>query len=93
LSLILHELATNAAKHGVLSGGGGMTVTWALHESFELEWTESGGPALSGNPSRIGFGSRLIRHVVERELGGSVHIDYRPEGLRCSLRAPAAKLD
>ncbi|GLS45437.1 sensor histidine kinase [Methylobacterium brachythecii] len=89
LSLILHELATNAAKYGSLSQESGrVSVSWTVvrvngETTFRLVWTERDGPAVSP-PSRRGFGSRLI----ERGLaGGSVAIDYAPEGLTCTLEA------
>jgi two-component sensor histidine kinase len=93
LSMVLHELATNAAKHGSLSGNGMVTIKWTTNRKFELEWIESGGPAVIKNPVRIGFGSKLIKQVVERELGGSVQIEYRPEGLLCRLVMPSNSID
>ncbi|GEP00195.1 sensor histidine kinase [Methylobacterium haplocladii] len=90
LSLILHELATNAAKYGSLSQAGGhVSVVWAVDgagedATFRLTWTERGGPTIAP-PSRKGFGSRLI----ERGLaGGTVRTEYAPEGVSCRLEAP-----
>jgi two-component sensor histidine kinase len=93
LSMVLHELATNAAKHGSLSGNGMVTIKWTTNGKFELEWNESGGPAITKNSDRIGFGSKLIKQVVERELGGSVQIEYRSEGLLCRLLIPSNSID
>ncbi|WP_394886058.1 sensor histidine kinase (plasmid) [Mesorhizobium sp. AaZ16] len=93
LSMVLHELATNAAKHGSLSGNGMVTIRWTTNGKFELEWIESGGPAVINNPVRSGFGSKLIKQVVERELGGSVQIEYRPVGLLCRLVMPSNSID
>lgn len=90
LSLILHELATNAAKYGSLSRPDGRVgVIWSIvgtgdETAFRLVWTERGGPPVTP-PSRKGFGSRLI----ERGLaGGSAQTDYAPEGVTCTLEAP-----
>ncbi|MCE4225687.1 PAS domain-containing protein [Methylobacterium sp. C25] len=88
LSMILHELATNAAKYGSLSQENGrVSVSWSIvgttETTFRLAWVERDGPPVS-TPSRKGFGSRLI----ERGLaGGSVTTDYAPEGLTCTLEA------
>jgi PAS domain S-box-containing protein len=83
LALVLHELATNAVKHGALSNGTGLvSVTWKPNETDPLTgmlaWEETGGPPV-GEPKRQGFGSRLI----QRALGGDcqVGLDYRPAGL------------
>ncbi|MDP4023082.1 HWE histidine kinase domain-containing protein [Methylobacterium sp. NEAU 140] len=91
LALLLHELATNAAKYGALSADTGhVAVAWTVEgageAAFRLAWTESGGPPAAA-PTRKGFGTRLI----ERGLaGGSVRSDYRPEGLVCTLSTPLA---
>jgi len=86
LSLILHELATNAVKYGALSSAAArLAVRWSVSEDHELDltWTETGGPPVSP-PSREGFGSRLIgRMVRSMGEGGS---EYRPEGLVFRLR-------
>jgi PAS domain S-box-containing protein len=83
LSLLLHELATNAAKYGALSNSSGIvSIEWettGLHENADhiLRWTETGGPAVVA-PQRKGFGSRLIGMGLG---SGGVKLDYRPEGL------------
>ena len=98
LGLVLHELATNAAKHGSLSvAEGRLDVTWSLADAapgqrqLELRWREHGGPAVSPATTR-GFGSTVIRASVERQLKGAVDIDWRPEGLVCNLVLPAEQL-
>ncbi len=87
LSLALHELATNAAKHGALSRPDGrVALRWTADEGkFCLQWRESGGPPVK-QPSRSGFGSRLLR-LLMRDLRGTVELDYDPAGLRCKLAA------
>ena len=95
LAMALHELATNAAKHGALSSPTGhVAVGWAPAEDggLLLRWTEAGGPALDGPPARIGFGSSVVRNTVERQLGGAVAFDWLPEGLVATLSLPPAQL-
>ncbi|HEV7309379.1 PAS domain S-box protein [Ensifer sp.] len=91
VSLALHELATNAAKYGALSTAEGrVSIAWSLHEDaparLTLRWSESGGPAVK-EPSRTGFGSRLIKTLLAAELNGKVKITYRPEGVVCEVDA------
>ena len=89
LSMVFHELATNAVKYGALSTPDGtVTVVWhvdplALHR-LTLHWEERGGPSVSP-PSRTGFGSRLIAASLKSDLGGEARFDYRPTGLVCVL--------
>jgi PAS domain S-box-containing protein len=84
MSLALHELATNAVKFGSLSTEvGRVEVTWRRTDDggLELLWQESHGPAVVA-PTRRGFGTTLLEKVTGRELGGSVRVDYRTEGVR-----------
>jgi PAS domain S-box-containing protein len=87
LALVVHELATNAAKYGALSGTGVVEVTWREEDDGRvvLDWTERGGPKVTGAPGRRGFGSKLIERVVAGDLGGAAAFDYRPEGLSARL--------
>ena len=90
MALIFHELATNALKYGALSAPEGrVALTWtydAESRDLALAWTESGGPPVSP-PTRRGFGSRLIERSLRGELKGAATMDYRPEGLVCTMRA------
>lgn len=90
MALILHELATNALKYGALSNAEGrVRLAWTYipeTRSLEVAWTESGGPPVSP-PTRKGFGSRLIERSLRGEMKGETTVDYRPDGLRCVLRA------
>ena len=93
LGLILHELATNAAKYGALSSENGQVeIVWKMvraadgRQRLHLEWHERGGP-LVREPARRGFGSRLVERSVSADLGGTVEMDWRPEGLRCTISA------
>ena len=90
LGLAVHELATNAAKYGSLSvPGGKVTVRWSqINDTLaKIEWIESDGPPVS-QPQRRGFGTDLIEKIVAHELRHPVELDFRPEGVRCSLLVP-----
>ncbi|TPM30852.1 PAS domain S-box protein [Mesorhizobium sp. B2-3-4] len=100
LALAVNELATNALKYGALSTPGGrVTIEWALHPAQETSgaarliwrWREQGGPPVTP-PTRRGFGRFLIERVLGTDFGGSVQIDYRPDGVECVLDAPAPQL-
>jgi PAS domain S-box-containing protein len=89
LTLAFNELATNAAKYGALSEPAGrVTLTWREQaQAIELLWRETGGPPVSA-PVRLGFGSRLIDHVIAYEFDGESKLAYAPEGLTCRMRLP-----
>jgi PAS domain S-box-containing protein len=91
LALVLHELATNAAKYGALSTSAGrVALRWTIaKENLHFEWEESGGPPVS-TPSRRGFGTRSVIASVESQLGGKADFDWRPAGMLCRLTAPRA---
>lgn len=93
LSLALHELGTNALKYGALSEGKGhVEIVWRVEDGrFALRWRESGGPPVR-QPTRRGFGSRLIERGLAAELRGQVKIEYRPEGVVCVIEAPLDSL-
>lgn len=88
LALAVHELATNAVKHGALSTlAGRVEVSWtADDERLRLVWRESGGPPVAG-ARRRGFGVRLLEQGLAAELGGAVTLDFQPEGLICRMDA------
>jgi two-component sensor histidine kinase/CheY-like chemotaxis protein len=92
VAICVHELLTNALKYGALSTpAGAVSLTWKLHaDSFVLNWTESGGPSVQ-QPSRNGFGVRVIVANLE-SLGGSADFDWRPKGLCCQLTIPSSNL-
>jgi len=89
LALALHELATNAAKHGALSSiNGKLGVTWQLRpDALVLQWNESGGPPITPPTSRS-FGLRVIRASIEQQLSGEATFDWDPKGLHCSFSIP-----
>jgi PAS domain S-box-containing protein len=86
IALALHELATNAAKHGALSSlKGKVGLTWQLEaDTLTLHWAESGGPPIK-TPSARSFGLKVIKASIEQQLGGQATFDWNPRGLRCDL--------
>jgi two-component sensor histidine kinase len=97
LALVLHELATNAVKHGALSMVRGRIVLTArvldqrAGRALELVWREENGPAVLP-PAREGFGMSLLARVAKRQHHGRLQLDWRPEGLLCRLLLPAAEV-
>lgn len=91
LAMALHELCTNAAKYGALSTEqGNVDLRWTTTDDrFRLRWAESGGPTVTA-PKQAGFGARLIEHGLADELQGEVRLDYRPQGVVCTIDAPLA---
>jgi PAS domain S-box-containing protein len=93
LSMALHELVTNASKHGSLSvPGGRVDLTWSVSRTQQgltltLDWTERDGVPPRRH-RRPGFGSRLINMVIERQLNGQVQQTFGPEGLTARLIVP-----
>jgi len=86
IAVVLHELATNAAKYGALSGvEGQVTLDWsqAADGLLTLHWTEKGGPPVKA-PARHGFGGRVIERMIGG-LKGKAHFDWRPEGIVCEI--------
>lgn len=83
LALVIHELATNAAKYGALAGTcGQLRVMTALDDHrLHLVWTETGGPAVAGPPTRQGFGTLLADRALGLPLGAAVKQVWAPSGL------------
>ena len=96
VSMIAHELATNATKYGALSAAGGrVTLSWWREEAagtLRLRWAETGGPPVPGPPGRRGFGSRVIETVVVSQLGGTVARQWEADGLVCDIALPLARV-
>jgi PAS domain S-box-containing protein len=91
LALALHELCTNAVKYGALSKDRGrVAVQWTVREDspehLRLLWSEHDGPAVSP-PDGRGFGSVLLEQALTAELGAEVRMEFRPEGLCCTIEA------
>ena len=89
LSLVIQELATNAAKYGALSKSGSrISIKWSVNsEEVDLHWREENGP-LVNQPQRRGFGTELIERSVAFDLKGKVIFDFLPNGLHCVIRFP-----
>ena len=91
LSMILHELYTNAVKYGALcTNEGQIEVDWDVDgEMIELTWRELGTPCEAPEASGNGFGQRMIAMSVKSDLGGTIERDWRSDGLTATLRFPA----
>ena len=93
LSIAFNELATNAVKYGALSNAAGsILVEWTTETASTgkrllLSWKEDGGPKVKA-PAHKGFGSRVLERGLAHELEGAVHLDYRPDGLVCTMDIP-----
>lgn len=95
LAMVLHELATNAVKHGALSSATGrVLVSWetvaAGHDSpvvMTLRWEEQGGPAITAEPAQ-GFGLTMIRDALTHELGGRVELRFPADGVKYHALVP-----
>ena len=87
LAVILHELATNAAKYGSLSAcDGRLDVTWSLDggDTIRIVWSESNGPAVV-RPSRRGVGMKVMETLVAGQLKGAFNVDWRADGVLCAI--------
>ena len=91
--MVLHELATNAAKYGAFSRPGGRLLLqwrWLLNGSrgrLAIEWQELGGPPVV-KPNHCGYGASTIRELIPFELGGTVDLAFASSGLQCQLEIP-----
>lgn len=96
-ALIVHELATNAAKYGALSKSAGrIAIGWSIEGAgpdarFKFRWKESGGPPVVP-PTRQGFGRIVLETAAAKELGVVPTATYAPEGLSYSIDAPLSAL-
>ncbi len=90
LSLLFHELATNAVKHGALGRENGhVAIEWRVDgRSLVVSWREHDGPPVVA-PKRHGFGTRLLEQVSGRQLNAELDFDWNPGGLRVQIRLPA----
>lgn len=94
MGMILHEMATNAAKHGALSvDSGRVTIEWSKQglgaaARLVVRWSETGGPKVMTPPERRGFGSELIERQLRHDLGGDFEADFNEAGLRSRIELP-----
>ena len=95
LALALHELATNAVKHGALSAERGrIKVDWTIEgdggeRRLHLHWVETGVELGSQKPKRRGFGTEMIERTLAYDLGGEASLGFQPDGLRCTIMLAA----
>jgi two-component system CheB/CheR fusion protein len=96
--MVVHELATNAAKYGAFSvPHGEVFVSWRLEgppgevRSVVVEWREAGGPLVK-TPGHEGFGTSTIRDLLPFEQNGVVTLNFEPRGVICTIALPAACL-
>jgi PAS domain S-box-containing protein len=93
LAMVLHELATNAAKYGALSTPHGrVEVNWNRRPeedaaNLSIAWREVGGPAVAASPD-CRYGVSIIRDLIPRELGGSVDLAFASSGVCCNIEIP-----
>jgi PAS domain S-box-containing protein len=94
LALVLHELATNAAKYGCLSGADGeLAIRWTVDgDTLDLLWTENGGPAVDSPPQFEGFGTQLSQRSITGQLGGTLDREWLPQGLHVHMTLPISRL-
>jgi len=96
LGIAIHELATNAVKYGAFSNDtGSILISWTIESTIEgnrliLQWREKNGPPVT-QPSRKGFGSRVIERGLAHELEGGAHLDFREDGVVCIINIPAPR--
>jgi len=96
LGIAFNELATNAVKYGALSNEeGSIQIGWTVEATsggkrLVLHWQEKDGPPVTA-PSRRGFGSRVLEGGLGHELEGTVLVDYRPDGVVCTIDVPAPR--
>ena len=95
LALVLHELGTNARKHGALSTGtGSVSVAWEMHTNggrhLVMKWRETGGPKVVA-PTTAGFGTTLIEQSL-RPHGGEVSMRYGETGVSCTIEMPLTQI-
>ncbi|UXN06116.1 sensor histidine kinase [Bartonella sp. HY761] len=94
MSLALHEFATNAVKYGALSNEQGrVDITWDFDDGkFHFAWHEIGGPEITKQPTRKGFGAKLVERLLPASLNGEAKLDYAPNGFSYHLTAPISDL-
>jgi two-component sensor histidine kinase len=87
MALMVHELATNAAKYGALSQPAGkVSLQWSLADrTLNFEWRESGGPPVA-SPTHRGFGLQLLSRALE-QFSGTVEMNFDASGLVCRMKA------
>lgn len=96
IGMTLHELATNAVKHGALAAGDGrIRVDWSVeeragHAAFTIAWLEEDGPPVV-KPLFSGFGRTVIERLIAQALGGAATLDFAPGGIAWRFTCPAQR--
>jgi two-component sensor histidine kinase len=96
VALVFHELVTNAAKHGALSGPNGrVSASWERTGAvaaaiLTITWQELGGPPIAA-PVLTGYGLNLIRDLIPHELGGAVELTFPSDGACCKIEIPVGR--
>jgi len=96
-SMVLHELVTNAVKHGCLADASGrLGVTWELEDSaigraLVIRWKEACGREIA-TPVRKGFGRLLMEKIFPYDVGGDLKLEFEGDGLRCQITIPESRL-
>jgi two-component system CheB/CheR fusion protein len=94
MSLVIHELATNAVKYGALSQSRAkISVGWTVVDRFgrqilQFEWLEAEVQIMARGPPTPGFGSELIQRLIARELKGDGKMTFLADGVRCAIAIP-----
>ena len=95
LSMVIHELSTNALKYGALSTMDGLvSISWWVDDEqqrFHMKWAESGGPIVQP-PGKKSFGSRFIEQALPGQLQGEARLLYEPSGVVCDINIPLSSL-
>jgi PAS domain S-box-containing protein len=97
VAMVIHELVTNAAKHGALSNPNGrVSVSWDCAGAdaaavLAITWRELGGLPPIATAVQSGYGSGLIRDLIPHELGGTVKLTFPPEGAVCRIEIPIGR--
>jgi two-component system CheB/CheR fusion protein len=96
MSLALHELTTNAVKHGALSNnnGGQITISWRLNgrgngRDLSFAWAETSGDGPIAKPTRHGFGMELLTQILPYDLGAKTSLEFRENNLRFAMELPS----
>ncbi|WP_313899294.1 HWE histidine kinase domain-containing protein [Methylobacterium sp. J-078] len=96
VGMALHELTTNALRHGALAHPGGrVVVTWTVEDEADgpclvWVWNEHDGPPPS-LPTREGFGTRVLKRILTAQAAAKVDVAFQSDGLRIEVRVPLAK--
>jgi two-component sensor histidine kinase len=96
ISMVLHELASNAIHHGALAVPGGLVrLSWHMDDEdrlLHLRWAETDGPSIPEPPLHRGFGSQVVEAIVDGQLEGKMQRNWEPSGLICEIVLPLKRI-